>query len=76
MVSSVLRDRASLNVVGGVAVLFLTGLAVAALIATLRARAADPSFRGFLSELTRLLAVAAVVLVVGLWFMTFKGWTS
>ena len=75
MVSSVLRDRAVLNLVGVGAVVLLTGLAIGALITINRARASDPPFRGILSESIRLAAVAAVVLVAALWIMTFKGWS-
>ena len=74
MVSSVLRDRASLNVVGVGAVLLLTGLAIAALVFSNRARSSEPPFRGTLSELIRIAAVASVALVAGLWVMTFKKW--
>ena len=75
MVLSVLQSQTSLNVVGKGAVVLLTGLAIAALVAIIRARGADPSFRGAFSELIRITAIAEVALVIGLWVMTLRGWT-
>ena len=63
----VFARRVDFNAIGLAAVAGLTGLAVAALVVSLRARALDPTFRGVYSELTRIVAFLEVAFMAITW---------